>query len=140
MAEAIVIGVVFRADVRGWSGAPPKLPKEPVKIEEGRDGSLSFYYNLTPDDPEMTSESLGLWLGSRLERLLLSEKSPFHGIESPRRYFLDVGMMFDPDTDKVVTLWSPEFMGVLGDAGIELTVTHYPMRPAAAEPLSEDDL
>jgi hypothetical protein len=140
MAEATVIGVVLRTDVRGWTGAPPKLPKEPVKVEEGRDGSLSFFYNLTPDDPAMTTESLGLWLGSRLERMLLSEKSPFHGIESPRRYSLDVGLMFDPEAESVVTLWSPEFMGVLGDAGIEMTVTQYPFRAQSSEPLSEDDL
>lgn len=140
MAQSTVIGVVLRVDVRGWKGPPPHLSREPVKVEEGRDGSVSFFYNLTPDDPEMTSESLSLWLGSRLERMLLTEKSPFHEQDVPRRFFLDVGMMFDTDDSSVATTWSPEFMGVVGDAGIELTVTHYPFRAAQAEPLSEDDL
>ena len=140
MAEPIVIGVVLRVDLRGWGGAPPLLPKAPVKIEDGRDGAQSFFYNLTPDDTEMDTQSLGLWLGSRLERLLMSEKSPFHESEAPRRLFLDVGLMFDADDARFVTSWSPEFMGVLGDAGIEMTVTHYPFRKQNDEPLSEDDL
>ena len=139
MAEPIVIGVVLRADIRGWGGPPPKLPKEPVKVEEGRDGSQTFFYNLTPEDPEMNTQSLGLWLGSRLERMLMTDKSPFHGSEAPRRLFLDIGLMFDTQDERIVTSWSPEFMGVVGDAGIEMTVTHYPFK-AVAEPMSEDDL
>ena len=139
MGEPVVIGVVLRADVRGWSGAPPKLPQDPVKVEEGRDGTLTFFYNLTPDDPEMNTQSLGLWLGSRLERMLMSETSPFHDSQMPYRLFLDVGLMFDPLEDRIVTTWQPEFMGVLGDAGIEMTVTHYPISTETA-PMSEDDL
>ena len=139
MAEPVVIGIILRLDIHGWSGAPPLLPNPPVKVEESRDGSLSFFYNLTPEDSEMNTQSLGLWLGSRLERMLNSEKSPLHGKEMPRRIFLDVGLMFDADEERIVTIWSPEFMGVLGDAGIEMNVTHYPFR-AQASPTSEDDL
>ena len=118
MADPVVIGVVLRVDIRGWSGAPPKLPAAPVKVEEGRDGSLSFFYNLAPDDTEMNTQSLGLWLGSRLERMLNGEKSPFFEKDLPRRLFLDVGLMFSAGDDSIITTWSPEFMGVLGDAGI----------------------
>ncbi len=139
MTEPAVIGVVLRVDIRGWSGPPPRLPDAPVKVEEGRDGSLSFFYNLTPADPDMNTQSLGLWLGSRLERMLMSGKSPFHTSDLPRRLFLDIGLMFNADDDRMVTSWSPEFMGVLGDAGIEMNVTHYPFR-ADTTPLSEDDL
>jgi hypothetical protein len=48
--------------------------------------------------------------------------------------------MFEAGDERVTTTWSPEFMGVLGDAGIEMTVTHYPFSAQADEPLSEDDL
>ena len=48
-----------------------------MKIEQGRAGTLRFFSNPMPDDPEMTAQSLDLRLGSRLERIrMAAEEAP----------------------------------------------------------------
>ncbi len=136
MTGPLVIGVVLRVDVRGWQGAPPLLPKEPLKEEHGRDGARTFFYDLTPKEPDLSVEDACMRLASRLERMLIA-RSPF--AELPVRLSLDVGVMVDPNAGGWAYTWPPEFLRVLADAQAQLTASHYPATDGA-EPLSEDDL
>lgn len=139
MAEAIVIGAVLRVDLRGWKGAPPDLPQPPIKVEEARDGTQTFHYDICPDAFDMTAGELANRITSRLERLLLSEKSPFFEDVIARRFSLEIGLMYDKTSDRIATSWPPDFLGVLGDADVELAVTYYPVE-AENTTRNEDDL
>lgn len=136
MFAPVVVGMVLRVDVRGWSGPPPLLPKEPLKVEDGRDGARAFFYDLSPREPDLTVEEACVRVASRLERMLI-ERSPF--TELPARLALDVGVMIDPRAASWSYVWPPDFLRVLGDAQMELTASHYPATDSG-EPLSEDDL
>jgi hypothetical protein len=139
MAEAIVIGAVLRVDLRGWSDPPPELPDAPIKVEEAGRGTLTFWYDVCPPDTDMTASDLAARIYSRLERMMLAEKSPFNGGPFARRFTLEIGLMYDGAGQRFATSWPADFLHVLGDADAELIVTHYAFSPPG-EPLSEDDL
>lgn len=139
MADAIVIGAVLRVDVRGWNQPPPNLPNPPMKIDEAADGTRTFYYDVCPDDFDLTAKDLAHRISSRLERLLLSEKSPFYEGLLARRFTLEIGLMHDSSDERITTSWPPDFLGVLGDADAELIVTHYPFT-AESTARDEDDI
>ena len=132
----------MRVDLRGWNRHPPALPDPPIKIEDGGRGTLTCYYDVCPPGDDLTSSDLGTRIYSRLERMLLSEKSPLNDTgESPfaRRFTLEVGMMYNGADQRFAASWPAEFLRVLGDADAELVVTHYAFS-GADEPMSEDDL
>jgi hypothetical protein len=139
VAAASVIGLVLRVDVRGWNGAPPLLPQSPVRSETGRDGAQSFHYDLLPRDVVLDTEGLCARFASRLERLLGGERSALAQVDLPFRLCLEVGLMYDDDGSPHSTRWTPDFLRVLGELDMQLTVSHYPFA-GNAEPLSEDDL
>jgi len=142
MAEAIVIGAILRVDLRGWSQPPPELPQAPIRTETDREGTLVCYYDICPDGFDLTAADLSNRIGSRLERMLLSPKSPFHEGMFARRFTLEIGMMYDAAHGRIATSWPADFLRVLGEADAELIVTHYPFtgESAEGEPRSEDDL
>lgn len=144
MAEAIVIGAVLRVDLRGWSASPPHAPDPPIKIEEGRQGTQSFYYDFSPADDNLTASDFGTRFYSRLERVMLSDKSPFNEGAFARRFTLEIGLMYDGAEQRFATSWPPEFLGVLGAADAELITTYYavsaPAKNQERDPLNEDDL
>ncbi|MDB5572084.1 MAG: hypothetical protein JWN93_3267 [Hyphomicrobiales bacterium] len=138
MAGPAVIGIVLRVDVRGWRGAPPLMPREPLKEEQGRDGARAFFYDLSPREADLSVEDACTRLASKLERMLVA-RSPFADLDLPVRLSLDVGVMVDPAAGSWSMTWPPEFLRVLGDAQAQLTATCYPATDGG-EPLSEDDL
>ncbi|MBM3608559.1 MAG: hypothetical protein FJX29_08935 [Alphaproteobacteria bacterium] len=138
MAGASVIGLVLRLDVRGWEGAPPRLPDDPVKIETGRDTAQSFFYDLMPKDVALDVESLCVRFASRFERWILSAKSPLAGCELPYRLALETGLLYDADSQFFETRWSADFLRVAGEAQMELIVSHYRAEHSQAL-ISEDD-
>lgn len=140
MAEAIVIGAILRVDLRGWNAAPPDLPKPPIKAERAGDGTLTFYYDVCPPDHDLTASDLANRIASRLERVMLSEKSPFADGAFARRFTIEIGMMYDTADQRMATSWPADFLRVLGEADADLVVTHYPFTDDAGEPRSEDDL
>jgi len=143
MAESIVIGAVLRVDLRGWTQAPPHAPDPPIKVEEGRHGTLTCYYDFSPADSDLTASDFGERSWSRLERVLLSDKSPFNEGVFARRFTLDIGLMYDGAEQRFSAAWPPDFLRILGEAGADLNVTHYAATAAnvaGGEPLNEDDL
>lgn len=139
MAEAIVIGAVLRVDLRGWSDPPPHLPKPPIKVEEGAQGTLTFYYDMCPPDHDLTATDLANRIYSQLERVMVAEKSPFNGGSFARRFTVEIGLMYDAADQRFAASWPPDFLRVMGDADAELVVTHYAFTQGG-EPASEDDL
>ncbi len=123
--SAIVIGVVLRIDVVGWVGDAPGLPHTPMRVEEGRAGVQSFYYDYSPKDSDLDVPQLCARLGSRLSRALLSEKSPFMERPVAARTVLDIGLMVASDKTAYSYAWPVEFLQILAEAEIELAVTHY---------------
>ena len=75
--EPTVVGILLKVETRGWTGPPPSLPREPVKIDEGRDGLRVFVYDLSPKEADLAVSDACLRIASRLERMLNSPKSPF---------------------------------------------------------------
>lgn len=140
MAEAIVIGAILRIDLRGWTGEPPALPNPAIKAENGADGTRTFYYDLCPPDHDLTAADLGNRIASRLERIMLAEKSPFAEGAFARRFTLEIGMMHDAGDTRFSTLWPADMLRVLGQADADMTVTHYPFTDDGKAPRSEDDL
>ena len=138
-AQPLVIGVVLRVDVRGWTAAPPLLPKAPIRTLDGRDGARTFFYDLSPKEPDLNVSDLCHRLGSRLDRLLTGEKAPFQDGMVAVRLGLDIGLSVDPKAASWAVTFPPEFLAVLADAQVELTATCYPATDAD-EILSEDDL
>ena len=138
-SEPLVIGVVLRVDVRGWTAAPPLLPKEPIRTSDGRDGARTFFYDLSPKEADLSVTDLCHRLGSRLDRMLTGEKAPFQDGMFAVRLGLDIGLSVDPKATSWAATFPPEFLAVLADAQVELTATYYPATDAD-EPLSEDDL
>ncbi len=127
--EPQVIGILLKVETRGWSGPPPLLPKAPVKVDEGRDGLRVFIYDLSLRDSDISVGDACLRLGSRLERMLNSPKSPFPRGHYALRTTLEFGVMADRERESFGYCWPLEFLQVLVDAGIELSVTHYLPKP-----------
>ncbi|MCC2095628.1 MAG: hypothetical protein KDJ29_01980 [Hyphomicrobiales bacterium] len=139
MAEAIVIGAVLRVDLRGWSDPPPSLPNPPIKVEEGGQGTLTFHYDICPPDHDLTAGDLANRIYSRLDRIMVAEKSPFNSGPFARRFTVEIGLMYDGASERFATSWPADFLRVMGEADAELIVTHYAFT-RGEEPLSEDDL
>lgn len=143
MAEAIVIGAVLKVDLRGWSKPPPELPDPPMKVEQpgqsSLQGTLTLYYDVCPPDADMTVSDFGTRIYSRLERIMVSEKSPFNSGPIARRFTLEVGLMYDAQEQRFATSWPADFLRVLGDADAELIATHYALA-GNDNPANEDDL
>ena len=57
--EPVALGILLRLEVRGWSGPAPRLPREPIRIDEGREGLRIFTYDLSPSEPDL-SVAVGL--------------------------------------------------------------------------------
>jgi len=138
-AQPVVIGVLLRVDIRGWRGAPPLLPDAPINVGEGREGAQSFFYDLSPKAHDLTVADVCNKLGSRLERMLTGERSPFAESTMAVRLSLDIGLAVEPSAESWTSTFPIDFLAVLADAGVELTTTHYPATDEG-EPRSEDDL
>ena len=136
--EPFVIGILLRVETRGWNGPPPRLPKEPVKVEEGRDGLRVFLYDLSPKEADVAVSDACLRLGSRLERMLNSPKSPFPEGHYALRTTLEFGVMADRERESFGYSWPLEFLQVLVDASIELSITHYLPKPDDDESRDDD--
>lgn len=139
MAEAIVIGAVLRVDLRGWDRPAPELPDPPIKAEQGSDGTVTLHYDLCPPDTDLTAGDFGNRIASRLERIMLSDKSPFQDGAFARRFTIEVGLMYDTADQRFSTSWPADFLSILGAADADLRVTHYPFTQAG-DPRNEDDL
>lgn len=137
--EPFVIGIVLKVETQGWRGAAPLLPRAPVRIDEGRDGLRVFVYDLSPKEPDITVSDACLRLGSRLERMLNSAKSPFPQGEYAMRCTLEFGVLADPQRESFGYAWPLEFLQVIVDANIELSVTHYLPKPDDDDALENGD-
>ncbi len=129
--EPSVVGIVLRVETRGWSGPPPPLPKPPISAGEGADGLRFFIYDLTPAEAGLSLPDACLRLGSRLERMLNSPKSPFPEGHYALRARLEIGILADRESESFGYAWPPEFLQTLVDGSIELSVTHYLPMPDA---------
>ncbi len=127
--EPFVIGILLRVETRGWNGPPPRLPKEPVKVEEGRDGLRVFLYDLSPKEADVAVSDACLRIASRLERMLTGPKSPFPQGHYALRCVLEFGLLADRERESFGYSWPLEFLQVMVDAGVELNVTHYMPKP-----------
>lgn len=123
--EPVALGIVLRVEVRGWTGPAPRLPNEPVRADEGREGARTFIYDLSPKDSGLSVTDACLRLSSRLERLLAPERTPFGEPHLAARCTLEFGVLADRETESFSYSWPLEFLSVLVDAGIELNVSHY---------------
>jgi hypothetical protein len=130
--EPVALGILLRLDVRGWAGPAPRLPKEPLKVEEGRDGLRSFVYDLSPSEPDLPVADACVRIASRLRRLLAPERSPFAEAHCAVRAVLEFGILADCERQSFAYSWPLEFLEALVDTEVELNVSHY-------LPSSEDD-
>ena len=123
--EPVALGVVLRIDVRGWNGPAPRLPGDPVRTEEGREGMRTFIYDLSPKDPTLSVADACLRIASKLERMLAPERTPFSEPHHAARCVLEFGVLADRERESFAYSWPLEFLTVLADAQIELNVSHY---------------
>lgn len=126
--EPVVLGVILKLETQGWSGAPPLLPKEPVKSDETKDGRRTFFYDLSPKDQDLSVTDACLRIYSRLERMLSSPAALPKG-EYASRLTLELGVLADRDREAFGYAWPLEFLATLVDLNIELAVTHYLPKP-----------
>lgn len=127
--EPIVIGILLKLETHGWNGPPPLLPKEPIKIDEGRDGLRVFVYDLSFKEPDVGVSDACLRIASRIERMLSAPKSPFPEGHYALRSTLEFGVLADRERESFGYAWPIEFLQVLVDANVELKVTHYLPKP-----------
>jgi len=123
--EPVALGVLLRVEVRGWTGPAPRLPNEPMRIDEGREGARTFIYDFSPKDPTLSVPDACLRIASKLERVLAPERTPFNEPHHAARHVLEFGVLADRETESFSYAWPLEFLSVLVDAGIELNVSHY---------------
>ena len=123
--EPIALGIVLRVEVRGWNGPAPRLPNDPVRAEEGREGARTFIYDLSPKDPTLSVSDACLRIASKLERVLGPERTPFSEPHHAARCVLEFGVLADRERESFSYSWPLEFLGAMVDAGIELNVSHY---------------
>lgn len=127
--EPVVLGIVLKLETQGWSGPPPQMPGAPVKIDEGRDGVRIFFYDLSPKEPDLGIADACIRIASRLERLLNSPKSPLQQGPYAARCTLEIGILADRERESFGYAWPLEFLQILVEANVELTVTHYLPKP-----------
>jgi hypothetical protein len=125
MAEPVVLGVLLRVETRGYAGPPPRLPKEPIKVEEGGDGLRRFTYDLSPKDPDLSVEDVCLRLGSRLGRMLNSDKAALPQGQFAAKCTLEFGVLASREGESFSYAWPLEFLQILVDADVALNVSHY---------------
>ena len=127
--EPVVLGIVLKLETQGWSGPPPLLPREPVKIDEGRDGLKVFFYDLSPKEADLGVTDACVRIASRIERLLNSPKSALPRGQYASRCTLEIGVLADRERESFGYQWPLEFLQALVEANVELTVTHYLPKP-----------
>ena len=125
MALAVVLGVVLKLELIGYDGPAPSLPREPMREERDSDGARRFFYDLSPSDPGLEVADACARLGSRLERLLNSPKSPLPEGMFATRLTLEFGVLADREDESFSYAWPSDFLRVLADADIQLNVSHY---------------
>ena len=123
--EPITLAIFLRIEARGWSGPAPRLPNEPVRMEDGRDGLRIFTYDLSPKDPTLSVPDACLRVAAKLERMLAPERTPCSAPEHVTRCTLEFGVLADRERESFSYAWPLEFLSVLADAQIELNVSHY---------------
>ena len=130
--EPVALGILLRLEVRGGSGPAPRLPREPIRIDEGREGLRIFTYDLSPSEPDLSVADACLRIGSRLRRMLAPDRSPFAEGQFAVRSVLEFGVLADRERESFSYSWPLEFLEALVDTDVELNVSHY-------LPSSEDD-
>ena len=123
--DPVALAIVLRIEARGWSGPAPRLPNEPMRIEDGRDGLRIFTYDLSPKDPMLSVSDACLRIASKIERMLAPERTPFNEPHHAARYTLEFGVLADRERESFSYSWPLEFLTALADAQIELNVSHY---------------
>ncbi len=133
MSHALALGVILRVDVVGWDGDPPPLVGDAFRVQEGRGGERSFFYDMTPKEPDLDVPHLCARLGTRLARALVGPASPFADKPVAARAVLEVGLMAPAGSETISYHWPVEFLQVLADAEIELSVSHYLVEPGEGD-------
>jgi hypothetical protein len=123
--EPLALGIILRIEAQGWSGPAPRLPNDPVRTDEGREGARIFIYDLSPKDPTLSVSDACLRIASKLERMLAPERTPFNEPHHATRCTLEFGVLADRERESFSYSWPLEFLTVLADAQIELNVSHY---------------
>ncbi len=129
MGIAVVLGVILKVETIGYDGAPPSLPRSPIKVGQGRDGHRQFVYDFSPAEENLPVEDVCARIGSRLERVLHSPESPFHDAPFAARLTLEFGILADREDTSFAYAWPAEFLRVLVDSDIALNVSHYLPKP-----------
>src|SRR6476469_9011579 len=123
--EPLVLGIFLKVETRGWSGPPPKLPKEPIRVESGSEALQTFIYDLTPKEEGLTVSDAAQRLASRIERMFAPDRSPFPEGHYALRMKLEIGLLADPSGGAISYAWPLDFVQAVADAGLELNVSHY---------------
>ncbi|NDA46185.1 MAG: hypothetical protein EBY21_02690 [Alphaproteobacteria bacterium] len=125
------MGVILRLDVMGWQGDPPGLPDPPLRIAPGEAGSVSYYYDYSPPHVEQTVPDFCLRIMGRLRRALLPPSSPFTDHPLAIRAVLDMALAVPDKVETYSYAWPVEFVQILADAEVKLSLTHYVLEFAA---------
>jgi hypothetical protein len=125
MGIAVVLGVILKVETIGYDGPPPSLPRPPIDVRQGRDGGRLFVYDLSPAEENLSVEDVCARIGSRLDRVLHAEDSPFYEAPFAARLTLEFGILADREDASFSYGWPPEFLQTLVDSDIILNVTHY---------------
>jgi hypothetical protein len=132
MNECFVLGAILRVDLCGWNLPPPRLPRDPIAIEEGPQGGVvSFIYDLLPKRICLAAPDACERLGATI--LALLEVWPFRDLDFPARCRLDLGVVVDDPQNPWRLDWPVAFLAALADAEIELGLSVYPSRSETAE-------
>lgn len=124
MNDPLVLGALLRVELRGWTGAAPRLPDEPLSVEENDAGSTIFIYDLMARRALVPVPQASERIGMTLERLL--ETWPFADLPFPARCVLDVGVSVDDPNLSWSASWPAALLAVLADGDIELRLSVYP--------------
>jgi hypothetical protein len=139
VALAVVLGVLLNLDTAGYDGPPPLLPKAPAHVRDGANGARRFVYDLTPDDPCLEVEDACARLGSRLERMLCPPAAPLPEGAFAARFTLEFGLLADREDEKFSYTWPADFLRVLVEADVALSVSHYLPKPDEASETNKSD-
>ena len=131
MSQPLVMGVILRLDLMGWQGDPPGLPDPPIRIAPGEAGSVSYYYDYSPPNVEQDVPEFCLRLMGRLRRALLPPSSPFSEQALAMRAVLDIALAVPDKVETYSYAWPVEFVQILADAEVQLSLTHYVLEFAA---------